>query len=988
MTRKIFLLMSLLLTVGITSFAQSSYRIKGRALETENKEAVEKAVVTLYKTDSTYIGSMLTDSLGRFVLPTDMGRYMVKISAIGYDEAWRNVTVESRNIDLGDILLKENAIMLQETMITANLPKVVMREDTIIYNADAYRVPEGSTIDALVERLPGAEIDNDGNITINGKQVKKILVDGREFIMGDTKTAMKNLPSAIVDKVKAYNEKSEMSRLTGIDDGSESTILDFNIKPKMKRGFFANVDAGYGTENRYSSRMMGARMYGDMRYTLIGNANNNGDEGMGGRRGRQGGGAGGLRSSKTVAANINYEKRNKLRVDGSVTWRHDDNDNKTSRSSENFVNAKGAFSNSSSVGLSRNDSWNANARIEWKVDTMTNINIRPSMSYSTNDGRNAGRTASYSKDPFLYVLDPLSEQGLATLSEDSLVVNGRNNKSISYGKSESMGLSVQFFRRLGTKGRNFTIGGNVNWGKNENRNMSASNVHLYQVKNAEGNDSTYQTNRYNLSPTDRWSYSIQASYTEPIFKNVFLQLNYNYNYSHNKSNRSTYDFPDLTEEMFYQILNRYRDYDGYFTLMPNTLDYYLDSELSRLSAYDNYNHDINVQLRVVRQYYNLNIGVQIRPQRSHFIQNYYGIDVDTVRTVTNIAPTLNFRYRFNRQRNLQLTYRGTTIQPNITDLLDIYDDSNPLNITMGNPGLKPSFTSNVTANYNDFIQRYNRMLNASMNLSTTSNSISNQVTYDEATGGRITRPENINGRWSINGNVTYKMSLDTMNVWDVSTSTNMGYNHMVSYLTLDRTSSSQKNVTTTTTWGQRLSAGYRNQWLEIELNGSLNFNHSKNALMPTNNMDTWSFRYGADINVRLPWGTSIATDIHENSRRGFNQATMNTNELIWTAQISHGFLRGKPLTVMCQFYDILGQQSNFSRIVNDYSRSDTEYNSISSYCLLHVQYRMNMFGNREVRRSMRGMGGFGNSDNDNFNTGRNRNGGGGFGGGNRRGGRR
>ena len=158
--------------------------------------------------------------------------------------------------------------------------------------------------------------------------------------------------------------------------------------------------------------------------------------------------------------------------------------------------------------------------------------------------------------------------------------------------------------------------------------------------------------------------------------------------------------------------------------------------------------------------------------------------------------------------------------------------------------------------------------------------------------------------------------------------------------------------------------------------------------MPTNNMDTWSFRYGADINVHLPWGTNIATDIHENSRRGFNQATMNTNELIWTAQISHGFLRGKPLTVMCQFYDILGQQSNFSRIVNDYSRSDTEYNSISSYCLLHVQYRMNMFGNREVRRSMRGMGGFGNSDNDNFNTGRNRNGGGGLGGDNRRGGRR
>ncbi|MBM6992648.1 MAG: outer membrane beta-barrel protein [Prevotella sp.] len=991
MIQRILVALILLASIMTHLYGQSPYRIKGRTINSETREVMDKVVVTLYHADSTYVGSMLTDSLGTYVLPASKGKYIVKISSLGFDELWKNVNIIDKNVDLGDAFLKENAIMLQETTVSANLPKVILREDTIIYNADAYRVPEGSTIDALVERLPGAEIDDDGNITINGKQVKKILVDGREFMVGDTKIAMKNLPSAIVDKVKAYDQKSEMSRLTGIDDGNETTILDFNIKPKMKKGFFANADVGYGTRDRYSSRLMGARMYGDLRYTLIGNANNNGDEGMGGRRGRQGGGGNGLRASKTGAVNVNYEKRDKLRVDGSVRWTHGSNETATKRSAESFVNTKGAFSNNIAANRSRNDNWNGNARVEWRLDSLTNINIRPTFNYSINDNRSANTSVSFRQDPYLYVTDPLSLEALALLDADSLVVNGRTNKSMGYSENKSLGLSFQLYRRLSRTGRNFTIGGNINWGNNENRNLSASNIHLYQVQNQWGLDSTYQTNRYNLTPGNRWSYSLQATYSEPLFKNVFLQLNYSFNYSHNRSNRSTYDFDDMTEEVFYRILNQYRDYEGYFSYLPQPLEGYLDAELSRLSSYDNYNHDINVQLRVVREKYNMNVGVQVRPQSSHFIQNYYGLDVDTVRHVTNLSPTLNFRYRFNRQRNLQLTYHGTTTQPNITDMLDIYDDSNPLNITVGNPGLKPSFTSNISGRYNDYRQRHNRTLNANMDFSTTNNSISRRVTYDEATGGRTTRPENINGNWNIRGNVTYNLSLDTMNVWNVNTNTRMGYNHMVSYLAVDRSSSSEKNVTTTTTWGQRLSASYRNKWLEIELNGSLNYSHSKNALLPKNNMDTWRFNYGADIHMRLPWGTSISTDIHENSRRGFNQASMNTNELIWTAQISQGFLRGKPLTVMLQLYDILGQQSTFSRIVNDNGRSDTEYNSITSYCMLHVQYRLNIFGNREMRRSMRGMEGF----DDNFGGGRGgnrgRRGGGSFGdygGGNRRGGGR
>ena len=169
---------------------------------------------------------------------------------------------------------------------------------------------------------------------------------------------------------------------------------------------------------------------------------------------------------------------------------------------------------------------------------------------------------------------------------------------------------------------------------------------------------------------------------------------------------------------------------------------------------------------------------------------------------------------------------------------------------------------------------------------------------------------------------------------------------MVGFVTLDRNSASQKNVTRSLNIGERLETSYRNNWLELSLDGSFNYTHSRNKLQSQANLDTWQFAYGGTVIVNMPWGTSLSTDLHENSRRGYNDKSMNTNELVWNAQLSQSFLRGKPLTLMLQFYDILDNQSNFSRTINAMQRSDTEYNSINSYAMLHVVYRFNMFGGK------------------------------------------
>ena len=322
--------------------------------------------------------------------------------------------------------------------------------------------------------------------------------------------------------------------------------------------------------------------------------------------------------------------------------------------------------------------------------------------------------------------------------------------------------------------------------------------------------------------------------------------------------------------------------------------------------------------------------------------------------MTNFAPTADFRWKISKVSQLRLTYRANSSQPSMTDLLDITDDSNPLNIRRGNPGLKPSFTQSLRLFYNNYIQNHQRSIMAHLNFQTTRNSISNMVTYDEKTGGRTTRPENINGNWNAFGMLMFNTAVDSTGFFNVNTFTTLRYANNVGYVNLDRTANAQESTTRTTTIGERLAGSFRNDWLEVELNGSLEYMHARSLLQENNNLDTWTFSYGANVMVTAPWGTQVSTGLNMNSRRGYNDASMNTNELIWNAQLSQSFLRGNALTVSLQFYDILHEQSTFSRTITAMQRSDTEYNAITNYAMLHVIYKLNIFGGMS---NMRGPGG-------------------------------
>lgn len=945
---KKFLVVVYLAFFSLLVVSAQGLKISGTLVDRDTKEGVMLATVQMLKADSTYVKGVLSDDKGNFSIDApSAGEYILKFTSVGYDALTKNVKVTGKDdVALGEIIFGADAIMLKGTTVVGQAPRVTVKEDTFVYNASAYRTPEGSVVEELVKRIPGAQVSDDGTVTINGKEVKKVLVDGKEFMTGDTKTALKNLPTSIIDKIKTYDEKSDLARVTGIDDGEEQTVLDFGIKKGMNKGFFGNADVSGGTHSRYAERLMGALFKDKTRIMLMGNLNNVDDRGFpgGGGGGRFGGGKNGLRTQKMVGANFNLEPSDKLKMDGSVRWNHSNGDLRTEQSTENFVSTAGSFSNSINQNNTRSDSWDARMRLEWKPDTMTNIMFRPSFSYSTNDGMTSSTSASYNDDPYDYVSDPLSQEAISQLAGDGLMVNTRTNNSITYSDSKTVGAMLQLNRKLNSRGRNATLRADISYGENGSKSLSTSNVHLFQVQDQFGNDSTYQTNRFNTTPTKTLSYNLKFTYSEPIFRAMFLQFSYNFNYKYNKSERSTYDFSNLGENFFDGVSNAYRGWGSYFSRLENPLDSYLDQDLSRYSEYTNYIHEIQLMLRVIREKYNFNVGVMVQPQKTHFVQRYQGVSTDTVRNVVNVTPTLDFRYRFSKVSNLRINYRGTTSQPSMTDLLDIVDDSDPLNITRGNPGLKPAFTNRLRVFYNNYIQDHQRAIMANLNYSNTRNSISNMVTYDEQTGGRTTRPENINGNWNISGAFMFNTAIDSVGLWTVSTYTNVKYNNYVGYLAFDDNSSSRKNTTKTTQVGEQLTAAFRNSWLEVSLDGSLNYTHTRNLLQSQSNLDTWEFAYGGNVMVYLPWGMSLAADLHQNSRRGYNDASMNTNEFVWNMQLSQSFLKGNALTVSLQLYDILHNQSNFSRTINAMQRSDTRYNSINSYAMLHAVYRLNLFG--------------------------------------------
>ncbi len=1013
----------LLVMCSVSALAQKS-TVTGTIMDGGLNEPLPgAAVVLLNPKDSTQVTGVVSDVNGKVNMPVSKyGTYIMRISYMGYVTQFRNITLSKNNKthDLGTITLAEDAKVMKEAQVTAQLAQVEMKEDTFVFNAGAFRLPEGSNLEELVRKLPGAEVSEDGTIKINGKTVTKIMVGGKEFFDNDTKMAMKNIPTKMVEKIKSYDKQSDYSRITGIDDGDEETVLDLTVKKGMKEGWLINTDVGYGTEDRYTAKANISRYTDNMQFTLIGSRNNINDSSFpgGGGRGWGFGGGNGITTSDMYGLNVAWDNglresdAHYLEFGGNVRYSHRFSDVQTRSNSELFRTS--SFTNNTNQSFNKSQDVNANFRFEWMIDSVTNLMFRPNFSYSWSDNHGNSANATFNQNPYDFFSDPLAQYNLEEnrIIRDSITVNDNIRQTMGESHSTNVSGDLQINRRLDKPGRNVTLNAGARYSNSDSKSWSRSLINYYQQKR-----NTFM-NQYNLSPSTSYNVQGRFSYTEPITKELNLQASYQFQYRYSDSDRSMYSIDSLlTKPEYAGFYTAEQLYLGYLPGL-DTLQYLKNIENSQYATYREFNHDANLMARYNHKFDNdqeirLNAGINFQPQTTHMDYQKNHIDTTVVRHTFNWAPRIDMRWKISNTSQLRLRYNARMSQPSMTNLLEIVDSSDPLNISTGNAGLRSSWNNNINAFYNGYNVDKQRGWNFNLSYNNTKNSISTATIYDVNSGVRYTRPMNINGNWNTSAFVMFNTALDRDKHLNLTNYANVNYSNNVGYLSSNADGSTwgniyrddnptivdldkvfrnvtlDKTVTKNTMLSENLRLNYRNDFgetgtYEIGLNSGFNYQHARNDdPMSNGNIDSWTFNYGGNFNITFPFNFSIATDITQQSRRGYSDEAMNTDELIWNAQISQNlrqWLKGHDLTISLQWYDILKQRSNISRTINASMRSDSWTNAINSYFMVHIIYTLNLLGNRESRGM--GFGGFPGGFGGGFGGGgRGGRGGGGFGGG-------
>ncbi|NLV53621.1 MAG: TonB-dependent receptor [Bacteroidales bacterium] len=960
-SKRIFLTMILSFVTFLT-YAQSD--LKGKVIDSGNGEVLIASTVRVMSTDTTkMITGAATLSDGTFnIKKVKDGKYLLKVSYVGYEDFYRPITVAKTKenkgeMTIGTVMLSQKSTMLQEAEVVGQLKEMEMKDDTLIFNADAFKVPAGSVLEDLIKKLPGVTVE-DGVVKVNGKTVSRILVGGKEFFGNDQNMSMKNLPAEIVDKVKTYERKSDYSRITGIDDGEEETVIDLSIKKDFQQGWFGNTNLGYGTEELYSLQGQLNRFSEKKQGNVIYNRNNTGSNGNA--------------TAQQLGVRYVFDVEN-FEFGGNIRYNTNKSENWNRNSVERFdvpgrmITDK--YSNSYSTNKNRNNSWSGDFKAEWKVDSVTTIQLQPRFTKGDNSSGSLNESFSFISDPYINgVTDPLDAYQ-ATLIPDSIRATDSNSQNWSKGDNYNISANLLINRRLGgnpwfgpsavtgTNGRNISLrlSGTLSENNSGNNNFSNYTYHLIPSL-IDGSDSTRVTYRHRLNPSDNKNYSINVSYSEPILRNLHAQINYTYSYQKRHADGKTFNFGDDAT-----IGRRIWEEYGQYGNLPDNLDEFLSDSLSRYADNINKTHNLDFNLRYNTSLINANAGIRYERQNQHQYQDYLNKVRDNERTFNRITPSFNIRFRFTRRETLQFTWRSNTNQPSMDDLLDLVDSTNVQNIRTGNPNLKPSHTNNLNLRYNNYWEATKRTFNINWTYSVTSNSISTKTEYiDERAGKRKSTPENINGNWNMSAN----MGFNTPFFWErltLNTNTSWSFNNRVSYY-VQNIYDDSKNIVGHNTlinsvkdhnFGERISLTLRLTDIDVRANGSFNYSRQRSALTENSNQDSYRFSYGLSSTGNFQNGLGYSTDINMSSRRGYSSAAMNTNELIWNAQVSYRFLKRKNATISLEARDILNRRSDISRNISDTQRSDRETHAIYSYVMAHFIYRFNLWGTASARRELR-----------------------------------
>lgn len=891
---------------GLSCFAQQAkVNITGTVVEEGTNEPIELATVRLLNVkDSSMVGGVTTSNTGSFTLKNiKTGNYLLNVTFVGFNPLFKpvQVTEKTNPLKLGRLTLNEG-IELAEAVVIGKAPEVIVRNDTMEYNADSYKVAEGSMLEDLLKKMPGVEVDSEGKVTVNGKEIKKVLIDGKEFFSDDPKVASKNLPSKMIEKVQVLDKKSDMAMMTGFDDGDEETVINLTVKPGMKQGWFGNAFAGYGSKDRYEGNAMLNRFLNNDQFTLMGGLNNTNNMGFsdlastmfagmggGGRRGFGRGGAGnGITSSGNAGLNFSKEFNKKLILGGNIRYSHSDNDAWSKSKQENILTGDSStFYNEQNQSNTKNDNIGADFRMEWKPDSLTNIIFRPSFSYSSSHNYENG--------------------SFETLTAGNDTINTGISNNFSDGSGYNVNAQLDFSRKLNDQGRvfSFSLSGGTSDSYNKGMSYSETNYYLLDKDSILDQRFRYDNTGYN--------YRAYLSWVEPIGHNNFIQATYSFSQNRQESLKKTYAWEE--EEQDYTRL---------------------DTAYSKSYRNNFINQRVSVSFKAQRAKYNYTIGVNLDPSYTSS-ENFVADSVLSKwsRNVVNISPMAQFNYLFDKRTNLRIRYNGRTSQPSMTQLQPVADVSDPLNTIIGNPDLNPKYTNNLSIRFQKFTPEKQRAFIIMANGNYIVNDIVSYSVYEKESGKKITTYKNVNGNYNANLRMMLNTPLRNKR-FTVNTMTMASFDNNNGFI------NEEKNTSKNLILSERAGIDFRSDYIDIGLNGNIRYNGTSNSLQKQNNQNVFNYGVGGTTTLYLPLDFKVESDITYSTNSGYTNG-FQQNEVLWNAAASKSFLKNNQATLRLKVYDILHQRSNISRTVTATAITDTEYNTLSSYFMVHFIYRFSIF---------------------------------------------
>lgn len=888
----------ILLFITLNAFSQS---VQSTVVDAKNGQVIEMATVRLLKkADSTFVQGVQTDMKGNFNIPRiAAGNYILVISSVGYNEHKQDIKVENKNIILRTINLTENVQLLKEIDVKGTAAQLVVKGDTVEYNAAAFKMQENAVVEDLLKRLPGVEVSAEGKITVNGQDIKRIRVDGKKFFDGDIEMATKNLTADMVDKIQVLEQKSDMAQLTGFEDDDTERIINLTTKPNRRNGYFGNAVGGIGLDIdnniRYDANANFNLMRGESQTSIVAGANNVNTARS--SRGRWGGQSSGITETQNIGINNNTNINPKLKIGGDGSFTHSNNFTENTSLRESYL--KGYQYNDSTKTISGNDSYAANMRLEaeWKIDSLRTLIMQPRIEYS--------QAKSYSMHDFLYLTD-------ADSTSWGYTNNNGNEQSISGG------LNLIYNKKSSIKkGRTMTINVSSNLSDNSNERFN------YSLK--ETFDKTTPVDQFTQNKSNTFNNSIRVSIVEPLWNNK-----------------------NMLETALLLRANQRTSEKNQYKNDSNNIYNVLDSAYSNNFSNLFLSQILELNYRYTEKDYNLTLGLKAEPSQTFSYTTY--LDGSTRNydiKVFNLAPNGRFQYNFTRKTFLRIDYRGRTEQPSINQMQPVKNNSNLMNETVGNPELNPSFNNQLSLNFSAFNDKKFSSLNIMLRANSTKDALVTNSIFDNSGKQYVQTVNAVNAPYSLWASVMYNTPLIQKRLhFNTNTSANFSQRFGYSSKGLDNAVIDLENlplgdlsITDRMGLNQNLSLTFTHDKVELGIRGGLRYSNTQNSL--TDNIsETYDWSGRSNVVFRFPFDFSLTSDITYTARSGYG--TLSLNEWLWNASLDKNMFKNRAV-LSVKWFDILQQQQNIRQSIGDNSIQYTTFNTLRSYFLVSFSYRLNKF---------------------------------------------